>query len=57
MKPKPPEIEGVWCDQLGTVRVMAVVEGWVVARRSGCIPFVEFWRDFLKKHKQGTVWD
>lgn len=29
-----------WTDQYGTVRVMAVVEGWVLARYPGCEPFV-----------------
>lgn len=29
-----------WTDQYGTVRVMAVVDGWILARYPRCEPFV-----------------
>lgn len=34
-----------------SVRVMAYVEGYVLARYKGRVPFVEHWRDWLKKHE------
>lgn len=34
--PKPRDI----------IRIMAIVEGWVVARRTGAIPFVRHLKDF-----------
>ena len=33
------------------VRVMAIVDGYVVARVKGCIPFLLQEKDFLKKYK------
>ena len=30
----------LWDDQHGTVRVMAVAEGYVMARRPHCMPFI-----------------
>ena len=35
-----------WQDADGTVRVMAVVEGYVVARRKGAAPFLLSVREF-----------
>lgn len=57
MKPKPPEIEGVWCDRHGIVRVMGMLEGYVVARRPGCGPGIWHWKDFVKRFKEGHVWE
>jgi len=35
-----------WKDGLGEVRVMAIVEGYVVVRRKGCVPFCEHSSNF-----------
>lgn len=35
-----------WQDEVGAVRVMAVVEGYAVARRKGCGPFLMSSREF-----------
>jgi len=35
-----------WIDDHGEARVMSVVEGYVVARRKGCAPFVMTSREF-----------
>lgn len=35
-----------WQDADGPVRVMTVVEGYVVARRKGCAPFLMSVREF-----------
>jgi hypothetical protein len=35
-----------WQDAVGPVRVMAIVEGYVVVRRKGAIPFLRSMRDF-----------
>ncbi len=35
-----------WQDADGTVRVMAIVEGYVVARRKGAAPFLMSIREF-----------
>jgi hypothetical protein len=34
-------------DARGTVRIMAVVEGWVVGRFKGCMPWVKSMGEFL----------
>lgn len=40
-----------WQDRRGTVRVMGIVQGWVVARRKGAAPFLTFLSDFVKTFK------
>lgn len=47
-----PTISGIWFDKIGTVRVMAVVDGYVVAQRDGCLPFVTHWEYFVKDFSQ-----
>ena len=45
--PIPEPMRGEhWQDADGPVRVMAVVEGYVVARRKGCGPFLMSVREF-----------
>jgi hypothetical protein len=41
----------VYMNSLGHVRIMACVQGYVMARRPGAMPFVLFWRDFLSKYE------
>jgi hypothetical protein len=41
----------VWYDQHGTVRVMAVAEGYVMARRPRCSPFVDEIENFGKRFR------
>lgn len=36
-----------WRDEHGPVRVMAIVEGYVVARRKGAAPFLRTIRQFV----------
>ena len=31
------------------VRIMAIVEGYVMCRHKGCMPFVESVKDFIKR--------
>lgn len=38
----------VWKDEHGTIKVMAVVDNYVVARRPRYTPFVVYLKDFLK---------
>lgn len=38
-----------WMDGHGVVRVMAIVEGYVLARRPRCMPFVLSQREFREK--------
>jgi hypothetical protein len=40
-----------WHDSIGVVRVMAVVEGYVMYRRRGCMPSVEHHVLFRKVHQ------
>lgn len=42
----------VYFDDIGCVAVMAFVDGYVVARRKGCIPFVKSKKEFLLKFKE-----
>lgn len=32
------------------VRVMAVVEGWVMVRFKGAVPFISFWKEFQRNY-------
>lgn len=41
-----PVVGSSWCDEDGPVRVMGIVEGYVVARRKGAMPFLLSTRDF-----------
>lgn len=62
MKPAPewkslpaPEIDSRW-DQTSnghtrTVRVMAIVEGYIVARLTGCTPFIIHMSDWHHHHR------
>lgn len=34
-----------------TVRIMAVVDGWIMFRRKGCVPDVMLAREFEKKYR------
>jgi hypothetical protein len=36
-----------WRDEHGPVRIMAIVEGYVVARRKGAAPFLRTIRQFV----------
>jgi len=47
-KPTPvaPAASSRWSDEHGPVRVMGIVEGYVVARRKGATPFLLSTRDF-----------
>jgi hypothetical protein len=40
-----------WNDERGEVRVMAVVEGYVVLRRKGCAPFLRPLRVFAAQFR------
>lgn len=42
-----------WHDPLGDVRVMTVVEGYVVARRPRCAPFIKSLADFKNTFQEG----
>ena len=42
----PPDRNTLWQDDHGQVRVMGIVEGYVVVRRKGCAPFLQSVRDF-----------
>lgn len=44
---QPPTRNSIWADDDGEVRVMAVVEGYVVARRKGAVPFLLPQREFV----------
>ncbi|MCJ2057305.1 hypothetical protein MKL09_12145 [Methylobacterium sp. J-048] len=46
-----PTVGSHWSDEDGPVRVMAVVEGYVVARRKGAMPFSSSARDFAAAFK------
>jgi hypothetical protein len=46
---EPPA--GTWYDEHGPVRIMAVVEGYVIFRRSGCHPALAHIRDFAGKYQ------
>lgn len=45
---------GKWgrIELLTLVRVMAVADGYVMARHKGCQPFTIFWKDFVNEYKQ-----
>lgn len=49
------EVNSLWRNkfQAGTssVRVMAYVDGYVLARYKGRVPFVEHWRDWVKEYE------
>jgi len=45
--PPQPGKGSRWADREGEVRVLGVVEGYVVARRKGCAPFLSSVREFL----------
>lgn len=53
--PKPaviaPAVGSRWSDEHGPVRVMGIVEGYVVARRKGAMPFLRGLRDFTAAFK------
>ena len=49
------EPQGTWHDETGSVRVMATVEGWVVARRKGAMPFLTHANDFFKRFLPGPT--
>lgn len=44
-----------WHDKWGDVRVMTVCEGYVLARRPHCTPFVKSIADFLNTFKEGRA--
>ena len=41
-----PDVGSTWRDEHGSIRVMAVVEGYVVARRPRATPFLCTLREF-----------
>ncbi len=43
----PPAKGSIWSDEHGRVRVMAIVEGYVVVRRKGAAPFLRGVREFM----------
>lgn len=43
------DVGQVWKDEMGEVRIMAVAEGYVMARRKGCAPFLENIVGFRKR--------
>ena len=49
------ELSQWWHDKFGDVRVMAFVEGYVVARRPRCAPFVKSMADFKNTFKEGKT--
>lgn len=40
-----------WSDEHGEVRICAVVEGYIVARRPGCMPFIESPAKFCERFR------
>jgi hypothetical protein len=44
---QPPAKGAIWADERGQVRVMAIVEGYVVVRRKGAAPFLRGVREFM----------
>lgn len=41
--------KSVWCPRLQCkVKLMALSDGWAMARRPGCVPFVAFARELEK---------
>jgi hypothetical protein len=42
-------------DGLGPLRYMTSADGWVMARRPGCVPFVEPLSDWLKRPLESTA--
>lgn len=36
----------------GTVRILGVVDGYVVFRKKGAAPFLMFWKDFVLQHRR-----
>lgn len=53
MGDKLPAVGSRWLDADGAhtrvVRVMAVADGWIMARRSGCIPFCTYHKDWSRR--------
>lgn len=41
-----------WTDRLGTVKIMGVVDGWIVARRPKCAPFLVHKNDWLQRYSK-----
>lgn len=39
------------------VRVMGVVDGYVVHRVKGCMPGITFWKDFVVNHARMQAFD
>jgi hypothetical protein len=49
---KPTVVPGaVFEDSLGKIKVMGVIDNWVMARRKGCAPFVYHINNFLQRTK------
>lgn len=49
-----------WYDGFGEVRVMAIADGWIMARRPGCIPFVTYmtqWYELYQDVPRGAADD
>lgn len=44
-----------WHDPFGNVRVMTVCEGYVMARRPHCAPFVKSIKTFMNEFKEGKI--
>lgn len=43
-----------WHNEYGTVRIMAVVEGYVMFRHPHCTPLVKSVKEFQETYKPGT---
>lgn len=43
-----------WADETGAVKIMALVDSWVMVRRPRCMPFCISLRDFDKRFRRLT---
>jgi hypothetical protein len=50
-----PELKSHWQDEHGLVVVMAVVDGWIMARRLGCVPFTEPLKSWHRRFKPAAL--
>lgn len=54
-KVEPPMARSLWWDARGDVRVIAVVDSWVMARRPRCIPFVVHLNDWHSRYVPASL--
>ena len=57
---KQPFVRETWYDAIGPVRVMAIADGWMMARRPRCCPFVTYithWHERFQDAPRGAADD